>query len=258
MKKVNTVRPVGLKGNEKLNRMKELMGEAFNSDRVNRSVIEITKSGPDGNSYAIVRENHEYYIKVTSKTQNLVTEDFNYMGGLKNKKEASYPSYSKALKQLNLKFISLAEAHEKNGGVNVFVGDKLLKEEMSPNRSFSEKQGWGDNDEFVTKAKGTELDSDAPIDKENSGDNVAKGKAESEDETVKLSETELAIDEMITGKPEEVIEETKKGFSIARAIAEMDGIVESVFEKDDVDVLLEGLSSDQKDALIKKLAKKKS
>tara|TARA_R110000772_G_scaffold17946_1_gene49766 strand:+ start:17687 stop:18472 length:786 start_codon:yes stop_codon:yes gene_type:complete len=260
MKKSDNIRPVGLKGNEKLNRMKELMGEAFNSDTSRRSVVELTKKGPDGNSYAIVRENHEYFIKISNKTENLVSEDFNYMGGLKNKKDASFHSYSKALKQLNLKFMSLQEAHDKNGKVNVFVNDNLLGEEMSPNRSFSEKQGWGDNDEFVTKAKGENLEADADEDKENSGDNVAKGKAEAEDETVKLSENEAAIDAMITGEEEEEEEivESKKGYSISRAMKEMDSIVESVYEKDinKLNDILEGLSESERELMVSILKKK--
>jgi hypothetical protein len=41
-----TIRPVGLKGNDKLTRMKQLMGESVDKDTKNY-VIELTKKGPD-------------------------------------------------------------------------------------------------------------------------------------------------------------------------------------------------------------------
>ncbi len=39
----------------------------------------------------------------TLKTSNILSEDFNYIGGLMNKTSEAYPSYAKAIKQLNLK-----------------------------------------------------------------------------------------------------------------------------------------------------------
>jgi hypothetical protein len=120
--------PIGLKGNEINERMKELMGIAPINEDKKTSAVELTKIGPDGNVYAIVRENHEYYIKTTTKKTNLVTEDFSYIGGLMNKKSEAYPTYAKAIKQLNLKFNSLNEAYGKSGQVNVFKNDNLLSE----------------------------------------------------------------------------------------------------------------------------------
>lgn len=120
--------PVGLKGNEINERMKELMGIQPINENKKTSAVELTKVGPDGNVYAIVRENHEYYIKSTAKKSNLVTEDFSYIGGLMNKKSEAYPSYAKAIKQLNLKFNSLNEAYGKSGQINVFEDDNLLNE----------------------------------------------------------------------------------------------------------------------------------
>jgi hypothetical protein len=128
MKKNIIINPVGLKGYEINERMKSLMGIAPINESKTSYVIELTKVGPDGKAYAIVRENHLYFIKSTEKTENLVAEDFNYIGGLKNKMEASYPSYAKAIKQLNLKFRSLAEANNYDGEINVFRNDNLLNE----------------------------------------------------------------------------------------------------------------------------------
>jgi hypothetical protein len=117
--------PVGLKGYEITERMKELMGGVIINENKKTSVLELTKVGPDGKVYGIVRENHEYYIKTTSKTKNLVVEDFTYIGGLQNKKQEAYPSYAKAIKHLNLKFNSLNEAYNKSGQINVFENDNL-------------------------------------------------------------------------------------------------------------------------------------
>ena len=125
------INPIGLKGNQITERMKQLMGVTSINEDKKTSVVELTKKGPDGKVYGIVRENHEYYIKVTTKQENLVVEDFQYIGGLQNKKQEAYPSYAKAIKHLNLKFHSLNEAYGKSGQVNVFLDDKLLKEDYA-------------------------------------------------------------------------------------------------------------------------------
>jgi hypothetical protein len=131
------INPIGLKGYEVTERMKELMGIKTINENKKTSVVELTKKGPDGNVYAIVRENHEYYIKITKKQNNLVVEDFQYIGGLQNKKQEVYPSYAKAIKHLNLKFHSLNEAYGKSGQVNVFLDDKLLTEDYAAFESMS-------------------------------------------------------------------------------------------------------------------------
>lgn len=207
MKKNNTIKPTGLKGNQALDRMRELMGNTVN-ESTNNSVVELTKVGPNGVVYGIVRENHEYYIKTSEKKSNLVTEDFNYIGGLQNKKKESYPTYAKAIKQLNLKFLSLNEAF---GGakVNVFENDNLMENGLA-----ASSMGFVEEDvvEEVEDMNGKK----APEDKKTSGDNLdgdfdenpkasstnqGDHKAgESGHDTEIMSENELAIDEMITGE----------------------------------------------------------
>jgi hypothetical protein len=140
--KKTIISPVGLKGNEINERMKQLMGIKPINENKSNIVIELTKMGPDGNAYAIIRENHEWYIKKTNKTKNLVAEDFKYIGGLQNKKQEAYPSYAKAIKHLNLKFRSLAEAYNYDGEINLFVNDNLLSE-MTMAAGFSEMKGNG-------------------------------------------------------------------------------------------------------------------
>jgi len=141
---MNKINPVGLKGREINERMKELMGITPINENKRTSVVELTKKGPDGKVYGIVRENHEYYIKVTNKTKNIVTEDFSYIGGLKNIKQEAYSSYAKALKHLNLKFNSLKEAYGVSENINVFEDDKLLKEDVA---NFYSPQGNGFSNE---------------------------------------------------------------------------------------------------------------
>ena len=141
---MNKITPVGLKGREINERMKELMGITSINENKRTSVVELTKKGPDGKVYGIVRENHEYYIKVTNKTSDIVTEDFSYIGGLKNIKQEAYGSYAKALKHLNLKFNSLNEAYGVSENINVFEDDRLLKEDIA---NFYTPQGNGFSNE---------------------------------------------------------------------------------------------------------------
>ena len=123
--------PVGLKGKEITDRMIALMGVSPVNENRKNSVVELTKKGPDGKVYGIVRENHEYYIKTTNKTKDLQVEDFSYIGGLKNKKSEAYGSYAKAIKHLSVKFKSLNEAYGVSDNINVFESDRLLKEDVA-------------------------------------------------------------------------------------------------------------------------------
>jgi len=260
MKKGNIIRPTGLKGNDKVNRMRELMGQVPINEGVKRSVVELTKEGPDGKVYAIVRENHEYYIKVSENKSNLVTEDFQYIGGLQNKKDKAYPSYAKAIKQLNLKFMSLNEAIGRKGQINVFEDDNLINEHhpLSADMKLSASKGIGDGQEYVVDKKGAELKADAKEGKEEDGfgDNVADSTAEKDMEEVKLNETEEAIDEMIGGEEEESKEEVKKGYSITKAIQEMDSIIGELSGEDEkIDAILETLGEDERAIMIEALKK---
>lgn len=144
--KNNKITPVGLKGREINERMKELMGIKTINENKSTSAVELTKIGPDGNAYAIIRENREWYIKKADKTTGLVVEDFKYIGGLQNKKMEAYPSYSSALKRLNFKFKSLAEAHNFTGEINIVENDNLLSE--AGFAGFSQHSGNGFVDEI--------------------------------------------------------------------------------------------------------------
>jgi hypothetical protein len=182
MKNLN-INPMGLKGNQINERMRELMGISSINENTSKSAIELTKIGPDGKSYAIVRENHEYFIKVSNKTSNLLTEDFNYIGGLQNKKSEAYSSYAKAIKHLNLNFKSLAEAYGKGGDINVFENDNLLTENGIA--GFSQYGGNG----FTNEG------------------NMEENEPMIEEEVDELSEAEKAIDAMLEEENEKELEE---------------------------------------------------
>ena len=141
MKKNLLINPLTLKGNEILERQKQLMGISSINENKTNSAVEITKVGPDGNAYAVIRENHEWYIKKANKVNGLILEDFKYIGGLQNKKQEVYPSYAKAIKHLNLKFRSLAEAYNYDGDINVFENDNLLSDNVNMDETYSVEEG---------------------------------------------------------------------------------------------------------------------
>ena len=257
--KNNKINPVGLKGNEINQRMIELMGIKPIVENKTSSVVELTKIGPDGKVYGIVRENHEYYIKVTDKTSNLLSEDFRYIGGLQNKKSEVYSSYAKAIKHLNLNFKSLAEAYGKGGDINVFEDDNLLNEDMA---GFSDMKGMGfsgqgnlEGNQQLDEDWGTppwdrddaeEDDTDDDFDRDerdidetlNAVDAMVdkKEKPIKEDDAVELTELEQAVENMLKEGDDEDDEQKEmekenvyeNKFTISKALENMDSILESL------------------------------
>lgn len=124
------VKPTGLKGGDKIQRIQNLMDKLSPlNESVTNSSLEHVKYGPDGITYAIVRENHTYFIKTSEKrTSKLVSEDFEYVGGLQNKMNESYRSYEEALKHLNMKFRDLNESYGIRENIDLFRSDLLLEE----------------------------------------------------------------------------------------------------------------------------------
>jgi len=207
---MNIVKPNGLKGNEQINRMKDLMNFTPLNEGHARSVVELTKLGPDNIVYGIVRENHDYFIKIAQNKKNLVADDFNYIGGLKNKTDVVYESYAKAIKQLNLKFISLNEALGVKTDVDTFKNDNIFEQWESyseapkssqPDTLLGTVKSVGKNDghdkEVIGDAgeTGNPDVSTPPVVEE---DEAVDEDAEVIDEdAVELTETEKAIDKMI-------------------------------------------------------------
>lgn len=100
----------------------ELMQRLINfghSDTVstvnNKPILEYHMKGADGKTYGIIRECNKFYIKVAPpKNTEPLAEDYNYIGGVNNKKEYEYATYALASKQFELKMMSLNEAHYSN------------------------------------------------------------------------------------------------------------------------------------------------
>lgn len=100
--------------NETLSRMKALMGYGLNESKKQvYSSIEYQKLGADGNSYAIIREGTNYFIKKAPNKPNLVKESYDYIGGFRNRKDYQYHSFADAQKNFDLKMMSLKEAANK-------------------------------------------------------------------------------------------------------------------------------------------------
>lgn len=121
----NNLRPIGsekLQGMEKINRMleiaryKESTPNPINEDKS----VEYTKTLSDGNNYQIVKEKSGYVLKRT-----LLESDGNsdYLEPMRNRKY--YPSYSQALKRLNL------IAKEVNVNEGVETATSLFNESQS-------------------------------------------------------------------------------------------------------------------------------
>ena len=100
--------------NNQLSRMKSLMNYGLKTEsKQTYSSVEYQKVGADGNVYGIVREGTKYYIKSAPNKQNLIKEDFSYIGGFRNRKDNEYNSFANAQKQFDLKMMSLKEANNK-------------------------------------------------------------------------------------------------------------------------------------------------
>jgi len=121
----NFIKPKGIKGQDKLNRIKDLMGKIDPlTESKTLSELEVIKKGPNDIVYGIIRENQNYFIKTTTKTEGEVkAEDFDYVGGLQNKNEERYNSYNDAVKQLNLKFDMLNESFGVKEDNRIFEAD---------------------------------------------------------------------------------------------------------------------------------------
>ena len=134
------VNPKIIKGQDKLNRIKDLMGQ-MNTLTESKSLaeLELIKKGPNGVVYGIIRENHDYFIKTSGKTSGkFLAEDFNYVGGLQNKYEERYKSYAEAIKHLNMKFDMLNESFGIKENNNIFESDGVSTGNAS---GVSEMQG---------------------------------------------------------------------------------------------------------------------
>ena len=238
MKENNRINPIGLKGNQLNERMIQLMGIKPINENHSKSVVELTKIGPDGKAYAIVRENHECYIKISDKTNNHLAEDFKYIGGLQNKKSEAYPSYAKAIKHLNLRFNSLAESLDKGHNINVFENDNLLAEsgngfgggfaDMPKGGGFTGEGNLEGNTPYMVREEEEELsEEEQAIDSMLEETDELVGDQDDMDVEPKGGDGDIDGKDLATLRGDKVNENK---LSILNAIKNMDAIIDSLTE----------------------------
>ena len=119
--------------NDQLLRMKALMTYgSVNEDakHISSYNIEYKAKAADGKYYGIIRENSKYFVKVATPGKEMIAEDYQYIGGVQNKKNYEYNSYANALKQFELKLGSINEAYDEDRKVNVEALDPYKKEDL--------------------------------------------------------------------------------------------------------------------------------
>ena len=117
--------------NDQLSRMKAMMSYGTNDKKESHKAVEYHREGADGKMYGIVREGTKYYIKVADKSKNnVLAESYDYIGGFRNRKEYEYSSYANALKQFELKMVSVNEACGKRE-IMVESWNPVKKEELT-------------------------------------------------------------------------------------------------------------------------------
>lgn len=113
--------------NSQLSRMRSLMTFGINEGKnVAYTGVEYEKVGADGKLYGIVREGAKYYIKTSPSKKGKLAENFDYIGGFKNRKDNEYTSFAEAQKQFDLKMMSINEANSPE--------KKIVVESWNPDR----------------------------------------------------------------------------------------------------------------------------
>lgn len=110
-------------------RMQSLMtyGTQQETKQFKSDILEHVNKGSDGKTYGIIREGTKYVIKVMNDgSKPVIAENFDYIGGFSQKGKYSYDSYGMAIKQFDLKMLSLKEAYNPNKG--------MIIESLDPNR----------------------------------------------------------------------------------------------------------------------------
>ena len=98
--------------NSQITRMKALMTFGINEGKnVAYTGVEYEKVGADGKLYGIVREGSKYYIKTSPSKKGKLAENYDYIGGFRNRKDNEYSSFAEAQKQFDLKMMSINEAN---------------------------------------------------------------------------------------------------------------------------------------------------
>ena len=112
-----------------ISRMKTLMkyGSQVENKHFRKDIVEHSKKGADGKIYGIIREGGSFVIKYMSDgSKPVLAENFDYIGGFRNKKDNTYDSYGKAIKNFDLKLRAINEAKDPN--------NRIIVESLDPSR----------------------------------------------------------------------------------------------------------------------------
>ncbi len=119
--------------NDQLSRMKDLINYGSVNEEakpISTYSLEYKAQAADGKYYGIIRENSKYFVKVATPGKETIAEAYQYIGGVMNKTNYEYNSYTNALKQFELKLGSINEAYDENRKVNVEALDPYKKEDL--------------------------------------------------------------------------------------------------------------------------------
>lgn len=131
------------------------------------------KEGADGRVYGIVAEGTKYYIKSCPKGKENLAESFDYLGGFLNRKSCEYSSFADAVKDMDMRLMSLNEDHGKRMTINEMkrsydfmdAGMHEMKEDIARHNQILEnidviyqnkKNGIGDRNIGVPEAPKTQ------------------------------------------------------------------------------------------------------
>lgn len=97
---------------EQVQRMKSLMNYGLTeSKQPAYSSVEYSKVAADGKLYGIVREGSKYYIKVARDAKGqLISENFDYIGGFRNRKDNMFESFAGAQRYFCEKLMCINES----------------------------------------------------------------------------------------------------------------------------------------------------
>lgn len=125
-----------------IERMQQLINYGRNVNKTSVSgkpVLEHSVKAADGNTYGILHECNKYYVMVAPvKNSAVVAEDFKHIGGLNNRRNNEYSSYSVAMENLDLKVRSVNESVRAKTGVKVPTST-ILKEEKDWQSSVTQE-----------------------------------------------------------------------------------------------------------------------
>lgn len=85
-------------------------GMLVNEGNEKKGSFEYHRLASDGKAYGIFKECSKYYIKSAPAEKQNLSEAYDYIGGWNNRKDYEYDSYAMALKQFDLKMMSINEA----------------------------------------------------------------------------------------------------------------------------------------------------